>query len=69
MLRERPSYRCRNSHYTALPWMLWLDIVGYAREQFDTAALDAAFLAEKQRQGLSNKEAFEVLIASKRGEK
>jgi len=48
MLLERPSYRCRNSHYTALPWMLWLDIVGYAREQFDTAALDATFLAEKQ---------------------
>ncbi|NER62542.1 hypothetical protein G3435_26595 [Pseudomonas sp. MAFF212428] len=69
MLLERPSYRCRNSHSTALPWTLWLDIVRYAREQFDPAALDAAFLAEKQRQGMSNRESFEALIAAKRDKK
>jgi len=69
LLLERLSYRCRNSYYTALPWTLWLDIVRYARERFDPAELDAAFLAEKQRQGLSNQEAFEALIAAKRDKK
>ncbi|MBF8742088.1 hypothetical protein [Pseudomonas guariconensis] len=69
MLLERPSYRYRNSHYTALPWTLWLDIVRYAREQYDPAALDAAFLAEKQRQGMSNRASFEALIATKRDKK
>lgn len=69
--RFSAGLRCSsgNTHYTALPWTLWLDIVRYAREQYDPAALDAAFLAEKQRQGMSNSASFEALIAAKRDKK
>ena len=65
-LLQRPSYRCRNEERTALPLTLWLDFVRYARECFDPAALDADFLLSKMREGLSSKEAFDALIASKR---
>lgn len=66
-LLERPSYRCRNSQTTALPWALWLSLVRHARDFFDPAALDAEFLVARLRDGLSNQEAFDALIAHKRG--
>ena len=65
-LLQRPSYRFRNEECTALPLTLWLDLVRYARECFDPAALDAEFLSAKMGEGLSSKEAFEALVASKR---
>lgn len=37
----------------------------YARECFDPAALDADFLSSRMGEGLSSKEAFDALIASK----
>jgi len=40
-LLKRPSYRSRDNQRTALPLLLWLDLVRYARECFDPAALDA----------------------------
>ena len=67
-LLERLSYRCRDGQRTALPLPLWLDLVRYAREQFDPAKWDAEFLAARQREGLSSKESFDALIAFKRGE-
>jgi hypothetical protein len=68
-LLERPSYRCRHSHGTALPLALWLDLVRFAREEFDPAKWDAEFLVQKQRSGLSIREAFDALIAFKRANK
>nr|WP_242070874.1 hypothetical protein [Pseudomonas mohnii] len=67
-LLQRPSYRCRNQERIAIPLTLWLDFVRYARECFDPAALDADFLLSKMREGLSSREAFDALIASKRNE-
>ena len=46
--------------------LLWLDLTRYARECFDPAVLDAQFLVAKLKEGLSSKEAFDALIASKR---
>ncbi len=66
LLLERLSYRCRNDQYTALPWALWLTLVRHAREYFDPAGADAAFMVTKQREGLSGLEAFKALIALKR---
>lgn len=65
-LLQRPSFRYRNGDNTAVPFELWLAIVRHAREYFDPAGLDADFLAARQREGLSNREAFDALIASKR---
>ncbi len=65
-LLERPSYRCRHSHGTALPLALWLDLVRFAREEFDPAKWDAEFLVQKQRSGLSIREAFTPRIAQGR---
>ncbi|HEJ1055600.1 TPA: hypothetical protein SLP05_003178 [Pseudomonas putida] len=65
-LLQRPSYRYRNGDNTAIPHELWLAIVRHAREYYDPAGLDADFLAARQREGLSNREAFDALIASKR---
>jgi hypothetical protein len=65
-LLQRPSYRCRNSDTTAVPFELWLAIVRHAREFFDPAGLDADFLVKRMREGHSSKEAFDALIASKR---
>lgn len=65
-LLQRLSYRCRNEERTALPLTLWLDFVRYARECFDPAVLDSDFLSSKMREGLTSKEAFDALIASKR---
>lgn len=65
-LLQHPSYQCRNEERIALPLTLWLDLVRYARECFDPAALDADFLSAKMREGLSSEEAFHALIASKR---
>lgn len=66
VLLQRPSYRYRNGDNTAVPYELWLTIVRRAREYFDPAGLDADFLAARQREGLSSREAFDALIASKR---
>ncbi len=65
-LLQRPSYRYRNGDTTAVPFELWLAIVRHAREHFDPAGLDAEFLVARMREGLSSKEAFDALIASKR---
>ncbi|MCY7261907.1 hypothetical protein [Pseudomonas protegens] len=65
-LLKRPSYRSRDNQSTTLPLLLWLDLVRYARECFDPAELDAQFLVAKLKEGLSSKEAFDALIASKR---
>ncbi|SFI77453.1 hypothetical protein SAMN05444507_11136 [Pseudomonas syringae] len=65
-LLERLSYRSLDIQRTALPLLLWFDLVRYARECFDPAALDAQFLVAKLKEGLSSKEAFDALIASKR---
>ncbi|WP_445672836.1 hypothetical protein [Pseudomonas inefficax] len=66
-LLEHPSYRCRNDQTTALPWTFWLALVRHARDFFDPAALDAEFLAVRLREGLSSREAFDALLAYKRG--
>lgn len=65
-LLQRLSYRCRNEHHTALPWGLWLSLVRAAREAFDPAAHDAAFMIARQQEGLSTADALAALIASKR---
>jgi len=65
-LLELYDYRCRDSERTVLPQALWLDLVRYARECFDPAALDAQFLASKLKEGMSSKEAFDALITFKR---
>lgn len=65
-LLQRLSYRCRDEQHTALPWGLWLSLVRAAREAFDPAEHDAAFLIARQREGLSATEAFAALIAHKR---
>ncbi|MBV4540083.1 hypothetical protein [Pseudomonas vlassakiae] len=61
-----PAYGCRDSQRTALPQRLWLDLVRYAREKFDPAALDAEFIATRLKDGLSSREAFDALIDLKR---
>ncbi|WP_342651234.1 hypothetical protein [Pseudomonas sp. REB1044] len=61
-----PAYGCRDSQRTALPQGLWLDLVRFAREQFDPAALDAEFLAARLKDGMSSKEAFDALVNFKR---
>ncbi|MFJ4051542.1 hypothetical protein [Pseudomonas hunanensis] len=61
-----PAYGGRDSQRTALPQGLWLDLVRFAREQFDPAALDAEFLAARLKDGMSSKEAFDALIDFKR---
>nr|WP_312159411.1 hypothetical protein [Pseudomonas juntendi] len=66
-LLQRLSYRCRDEQHAALPWGLWLSLVRAAREAFDPAAHDAAFLIARQREGLSAGEAFAALMAHKRG--
>ncbi len=66
-LLERPSYRCRHDQITAIPWALWLDVVRRARAHFDPAAADADFIGERLREGFTNQEAFEALLAFKRG--
>jgi len=63
-----PRYRCRDQYQTTLPLTLWFAIVRHARDVFDPAELDAAFLAAKKRQGFSNDEALQALIAWKRGQ-
>ncbi|MBW1250976.1 hypothetical protein I7860_30375 [Pseudomonas tolaasii] len=65
-LLQRPSFRCRNDHETALPLELWFAIVRHAREYFDPAESDAAFLVARLREGFTSEEAFRALIASKR---
>lgn len=65
-LLQRPCYRYRNDDTTAVPFELWLAIVRHAREHFDPAGLDADFLVARMQEGLSSKEAFDALIASKR---
>lgn len=65
-LQGRPSYRCRGSQHTALPYELWLSIVRHSRDNFDPAAADAEFLVSRLREGLTSEEAFFALIASKR---
>lgn len=65
-LLQRPSYRYQHGDNTAVPFELWLSIVRHARAYFDPAGLDAEFLVARMREGLSNKEAFDALIASKR---
>lgn len=65
-LLQRLSYRCRNEQHAALPWGLWLSLVRAAREAFDPAAHDAAFMIAKQREGLSTAEALAALLAAKR---
>ena len=64
-LLQRLSYRCRDDQYTAVPWEFWLDLVRHARAFFDPAKLDADFLGDRLREGLSPEEAFHSLIASK----
>lgn len=66
-LLERPIYHCRDTQVTALPWTLWLALVRHARDFFDPAAFDAAFLVARLTEGLSSREAFDALIAYKRG--
>lgn len=66
-LLECPSFCCRDEQATALPWTLWLALVRHARDFFDPAALDAEFLVAKMREGLSSRQAFDALIAYKRG--
>lgn len=66
-LLERLSYRFRHDQITALPWALWLDVVRHARAHFDPAAADADFIGERLREGFTNQEAFEALLALKRG--
>lgn len=68
-LLQRLSYRCRDEQHTALPWGLWLSLVRAAREAFDPASHDAAFLIARQREGLSTAEAFAALLAAKRAAK
>lgn len=65
-LLQRLSYRCRDEQHIALPWGLWLSLVRSAREAFDPAGHDAAFLIDRQREGLSTAEAFAALISHKR---
>ena len=65
-LLQRLSYRCRDEQHTALPWGLWLSFVRAAREAFDPAEHDAAFLIARQREGLSAAEALAALVAHKR---
>lgn len=66
-LLEHPSYRCRDTQVTALPWTLWLALVRHARDFFDPAAFDAEFLVARLKEGLPSREAFDALIAYKRG--
>lgn len=65
-LLGRPSYRCRGSQHTALPYELWLSIVRHSRDTFDPAAADAEFLVSRLREGLTSEESFFALLASKR---
>lgn len=64
-LLQRPSYRYRNGDSTAIPHELWLAILRHARE-YDPVGLDADLLVARLREGLSSREAFDALIASKR---
>lgn len=65
-LLQRPSYLYRDGDTTAVPFELWLALVRHARAHFDPAGLDADFLAARLREGLSSRQAFDALIASKR---
>lgn len=66
-LLERTNYRQRDTSCTALPLTLWLALVRHAREQFDPAMLDAAFLVARMLEGLTSEQAFKALVAAKRG--